>query len=144
TAWAMVPAPITAMFKVFGIGRLLGLGGSGGSSAGSRRAPCRLRHRAPDQRGAHARFYHTEPLPSRAVPLATCTARSPPVWSHRSRGGRRPAHRLAGIIVGRASARLRRIRGQTLLLRRPQHLAPPRRAPVEPTGHRPREHPPRG
>src|SRR5699024_2606226 len=97
TAWAMVPAPITAMFKVFGIGRLLGLGGSGGSSAGSRRAPCRLRHRAPDQRGAHARFYHTGPLPSRAVPLAPFTARSPagPAPPPQASGGRRAVSAIA-------------------------------------------------
>src|SRR5690606_28411351 len=62
TAWAMVPAPITAMFRVFGIERLLGLGGGRrqlrGDPAGAGPTPASRHGTARDAR----LFYHTHPV----------------------------------------------------------------------------------
>src|SRR5699024_8289598 len=60
----MVPAPITAMFKVFGIGRSSGSMGTGGCYRARAAGASSVSGSAPGRHVAQGLFYHTRPNPS--------------------------------------------------------------------------------
>src|SRR5690625_3675016 len=60
----MVPAPITAMFKVFGIGRFSGSMGTGGCYRARASGASSVSGSAPGRHVAQGLSYHTRPNPS--------------------------------------------------------------------------------
>src|SRR5690625_934095 len=162
----MVPAPITAMFKVFGIGRSSGSMGTGGCYRARAAGASSVSGSAPGRRVAQGLFYHTRPNPSplpSGAPSAHAGDDSGPAEVRRrasaapppgpGSGGARSRSRgglgarvspLAAIPWTPTSDLPGGSRGQPLLLRRPRPRPAPGEAVLEPAVHRVGEHPPRG